>query len=422
VKGGLWELVRPPLQGLAGVLLLAIGAAILSGQAILWHNTVDDRDAQDFGIFMTSVRHAVAGRSLYTPTIYKVSSTHRRVGTKRGVTGPITGPPNLNLPHTHVFLLPLVFVSPSAALRIWTFASFATFFWAGWHSVRALGWRMPLLAWLALAVYLLAWGPAAAFSLTAQVSLLLMGPVTAAWLAARSGRRGHAGGWVGLAAAIKPFLFVFVPYFLIRRDWVALRALATVTALLVGAGLIIFGPGAYKEWMMQLPSVSWGGHYLNASLLSVMERMFGGREDGQATSHVNVAVPFALAGCAVIATLTFRHLSKREFTSLIATDRDWAMLLLASLLISPLGWSYYVWIALWPAAASIGHAQPWRNRQLRGLLLVPGLLGWLWYGKMTEWGQPSPLATATFASMYFWALLSLWLWILSGGPSRKMNA
>jgi len=38
------------------------------------------------------------------------------------------------------------------------------------------------------------------------------------------------------------------------------------------------------------------------------------------------------------------------------------------------------------------------------------------------WGQPSVLASATFASMYFWALLSLWLWTLSGGPSRKMNA
>ena len=168
----------------------------------------------------------------------------------RPVTGPVTGPPNLNLPHTHLFLLPLVWMSTRAALRIWTMASFLVFAWAAWRSLRALNWRLPLLGWLTLAVYLLAWGPAAAFSLTAQVSLLLMGPVTAAWLAARSGRSARAGGWLGLAAAIKPFLFLFVPYFLIRRDWGALRALAITTALMVGIGLAVFGADAYREWMI----------------------------------------------------------------------------------------------------------------------------------------------------------------------------
>ena len=87
------------------------------------------------------------------------------------------------------------------------------------------------------------------------------------------------------------------------------------------------------------------------------------------------------------------------------------MLLLASLLLSPLGWVYYLWIAFGPAAATIGNARFWERRRPADLLLIPGLGGWLWYGKMAHWGQPSPLATATFASMYFWALLSLWLWM-----------
>jgi hypothetical protein len=414
VKHGLWELLRPPLQGLAGVLLVAVGAAMLSGQAILWHNTIDDRDAQDFGIFLTSVRHAAAGRSLYTPTVDRSRTAHRRGRTLRHVTGAITGPLNLNLPHTHLFLLPFAWVSTRAALQIWSLSSFVVFVWVAWRSVRALEWRLPLLGWLTLAVYLLAWGPAAAFSLTAQVSLLLMGPVTAAWLAARSGQSRRAGAWLGLAAAIKPFLFLFVPYFLIRRDWVALRALAVTTTLMVGAGLAVFGPSAYKEWLLQLPNVSWGGHYMNASVFSVTERLFGRSAYGRIAHAVDVALPLAIVGSVLIAAMTFRQLAPRLSNGMTAIDRQWAMLLLTSLLLSPLGWVYYVWIALWPVAATIGHMRPWRNPRLADLLLVPGLAGWLWYGKMTEWGQPSPLATATFASMYFWALLSLWLWVSIG--------
>jgi alpha-1,2-mannosyltransferase len=410
VRGGLWELLRPPLTGVAAVVLTAIGAATISGQTDVWRNTVEVRDAQDFGIFLTSVHHVMAGRSLYTPTVYPAAATYRRARRAHAITGPVTGPPNLNLPHTHLFLLPLAGMPPRAALRIWTAASFVVFAWAAWRSIRTLEWRLPLLGWLTLAVHLLAWGPAAAFSLTAQVSLLLMGPVTAAWLAARSGRSARAGGWLGVAAAIKPFLLLFVPYFLIRRDWVALRALAIATALMVGIGLIVFGPGAYKEWAMQLPKVSWGGHYLNASIFSVTERLFGKSAYGQIARHPELAASLALAACAVVGTITLRRV-RRIPSSIAAIDREWAGLLLGSLLLSPLGWVYYVWIALWPVAATIGHARPWRRRRSVDLLLIPGLAGWLWFGKMTEWGQPNALATATFASMYFWALLSLWLWV-----------
>jgi Glycosyltransferase family 87 len=413
VTRGLWELLRPPLHGVAGVLLLAVGAAVISGHVILWRNTVDDRDAQDFGIFLNSVHHAVAGRSLYTPTVYHRSAWYRRDGARRSSTGPPTAPPNLNLPHSHLFLLPVAFASPRTALRVWTMASFVVFLWVSWRSVCALHWRLPPLAWLTLGVYLLAWAPAAAFSLTAQVGLLLMGPVCAAWLAARSGRHRSAGAWLGLAAAIKPFLFLFVPYLALRRDWTSLRALVITTAGFTALGLLVFGAGAYAEWLHQLPNISWGGHYLNASVFSVAERLFGRSAYGQVARQPAVVLPLALVTCAMVALVTFRHL-KRATNGVAAIDRDWAALLLAALLISPLGWSYYMWIAVWPVAAAVGHARPWRTRRALDFLLVPGLACWLWYGKMTGWGQPSPLATATFTSMYFWALLSLWLWASAG--------
>ena len=95
----------------------------------------------------------------------------------RGVCrGTTPGQLNLNLPHTNLFFLPLAFLSPRQGLVVWAIASLLVFAWSTWASLRALRWRLPLVGWIALVVYLLAWGPAAAFSLTLQLSFLLDGP------------------------------------------------------------------------------------------------------------------------------------------------------------------------------------------------------------------------------------------------------
>ena len=60
-------MLRPPATGLAAAVLVALIAGVLAGQLGVWRNTVVDHDAQDFGIFLTSARHDLAGRSLYGP-------------------------------------------------------------------------------------------------------------------------------------------------------------------------------------------------------------------------------------------------------------------------------------------------------------------------------------------------------------------
>ena len=401
MTGALWELLRPPLQGVAGVLLVAVGCAVIYGHVILWRNTVEDRDAQDFGIFLNSARTFAAGGSLYPAgAVVRNRSLYS------------TGQLNLNLPHTHLLLLPLTGLTPGRALTVWFAASLAVFVLCARTVWRALRWQLPPLLWLAIVVYLLAWGATAAFSLTAQLSLLLAGPVTAAWVAARQQRNATAGAWLGLAAVVKPFLFVFVPYLAITRNWRALRTMGAVAAITLAAGVLVFGADAYREWALQIPRVNWGTHYFNASIAGVVERLFGVSYYATAGRNPWVARTLIAAGLAAVALITFRHVMRHRADRRVESiDEDWAVLLLASLLLSPLGWVYYLWIAFGPAAATMGHGRFWERRRPADLLLIPGLGGWLWYGKMAHWGQPNPLATATFASMYFWALLSLWLWM-----------
>jgi hypothetical protein len=411
VRGGLWDLLRPPLTGVAAVVLVALGAAIISGQAGVWRNTVEDRDAQDFGIFLTSIKSFASGHSLYTSV------------RTRNLTKYSSGQLNLNLPHTHLFLMPLVRLTPGAALATWTATSVLVLAWCAWSSLRALRWRLPALAWLALAVYLLSWGPAAAFSLTAQLSLILAGPVTAAWLSARRGDRVRAGAWLGLAAAVKPFLFLFVPYLALKRDWRALGALALVATTTVLAGVLVFKPDAYREWFAQLPRITWATHYFNASVAGAAERLLGRSFYAGAGRHPWLEMAIVLPATIAITAVTLTRAGRRRAVeSAPSADAEWTAVLLASLLISPLGWVYYVWVVLWPAAATIGHTRLWQHPRRVDLLLVPGVAGWLWFGKMTEWGQPHPLATATLASMYFWALLSLWAWVVAGVAALDRGA
>lgn len=400
-----WELLRPPATGVAAAVLLALIGAVSAGHLGVWRNTVVDRDAQDFGIFLASARHHLAGRSLYTPS--RVRST----------TSPDqTAPLNLNLPHTMLFVWPLAHLSDRAALGVWLAGGLALGLWASLASVRALGWRLRLFPTLLAVVYLIAWAPSAAFTLTAQISFYLMAAVCAAWLAARRSDSLRAGLWLGLAAATKPFLLLFVPYFVLRRDWRALTAMLAVIAASVGAGLAMFGPGAYGEWLQQLPRINWSAHYLNASIMGVLQRTLGRSSYAVFTRAPDVVLPLTACVGAVVGAFTLARVARpRRHPQ--GTDADWAVLLLAALLMSPLGWNYYLWIAVWPVAALASHRAPWRVPTRWDLWLLPGLAGWWWWGSMTRWGQPHPMATLTAASLYFWALLALWIWTV--GASRE---
>ena len=392
-----WEILRLPATGFAAAVLVALIAGVLAGQLGVWRSAAD-HDGQDFGIFLTSVRHDLAGRSLYGPLYIRVAPS-----------GPTTAVLNLNLPHTMLLLWPLAHLPDRVALAAWLGVGLMLGAGVSLASLRALGWRIRLLPALIVILYLLAWAPSAAFTMTAQISFFIMAPVGAAWLAYRRGDSTRSGLWLGLAAAMKPFLLLFVPYFLVRRDRRALTAMLAVLAASVAVGLAVFGAGAYAEWLEQLPRIKWSAHFLNASIMGVLERALGRSSFAVITRAQALVIPLSASLALIVGLVTLTRVA-RPRPEPERSDGDWAALLLAALLMSPLGWNYYLWIAVWPFAALLAHHAPWRHRARWDLWLLPGLGGWLWWGKMTAWGQPHVLATLTAASLYFWALLALWIW------------
>src|SRR5690606_3441566 len=100
--------------------------------------------------------------------------------------------------------------------------------------------------------------------------------------------------------AVKPFLLLFVPYWVIRRQWQALVAAMGSGGLLVLAGVVVFGAGEYVAWLRQLPEVSWAGHYLNASWHGLVRRAFGVSDYAPVANLPGVMAPLGIAGAIAI--------------------------------------------------------------------------------------------------------------------------
>jgi Glycosyltransferase family 87 len=258
--------------------------------------------------------------------------------------------------------------------------------------------------------------------LTLQVSLLVMWVVALAWLHARRGEWASAGLWLGFAGSVKPFLLLSLPYLAIRRQWTALwYALATVGGMLT-LGVGVFGLESYREWLRQAAEITWGAHYMNASIMGVLERWIG-RPSGYAPVFRarGLVAPLGIAVSGLVGLFTLRRIA-RDGQDPKLIDSEWASWLLASLLMSPLGWIYYLWLALPPLVVVSVQSAPWARRRASDLMWLFGVVGLLWFASMTLWGQPRPWATVTLGSMYFWALMALWLWTLGEVPRGARRA
>jgi hypothetical protein len=139
--------------------------------------------------------------------------------------------------------------------------------------------------------------------------------------------------------------------------------------------------------------------------------------------------PLWLAAVAVAGTLTLAAAWRDDSPE--AVDRGFVLVLAGAQLVSPLGWIYYFWLLVGPAAALItawfdrtrqpvrsagpGSAQVrWRNR-----LLWASLPCLIWPLGLVRVLQPSGWVTATIGSVYFWGTLLVWTAVLLDAASRR---
>jgi len=379
----------------------------------------------DFGKLHASARAFLAGRDMYDLGPATLSPV-------RGMTGEVLHYIqflNLNPPHFHLILLPLAPLSARWALAVWGMASLVCLALSLRLIARESGialtpWRRRLAA-----LAFLSFAGLGAVAVTGQVSFILLLPVTLAWIRARRGKWAEAGIYLGLAMSVKPFLAIFLPYLVLRRRFVALGTAvgAAAGAFLVGLG--VFGWDAHRSWIAGLSAVSWEWVAMNASVLGFLTRVLApSAYYVPALEAPGLIGPawLLLSGAIGVVTLAVAAADPGDR----AVDRAFGLLLLAALLVSPLGWTYYWWLALGPMLAVVAS---WWGRDARGerslassagrwrrallLVAVPGLV---WPLPATVAFQPSAWATVLPGSAYFWATLALWAaliadWRVAGG-------
>ncbi len=392
--------------------LCVLGFVLVLANALDLAVMIDLTPKNDFGRTFLSVVAFVHGEDMYgmNPSIpWKLDD------------GSVIDLWNLNPPHFHLLLLPLAWLPVRPALSLWLLANALCGYFALRRIVREAQLMFSTEQRQLVLLGALGFIGTGSALVTGHMSFLLFWLVTLSWHAARHQRWTAAGVWLGLGLSVKPFLLFLVPYFLWRRQWRALAALAATVTLCVAAGLVVFGADNHLAWVHRLQAADhWAWLPMNASILGFLTRTFAGNPmftplaaatpESIRTIWLGAGIPLGVLTYAA----AFRDSSRR------GVDRAFALMLVGSLLLSPLGWTYYFWLPLGPLAVLLAdwrrskdadtRCSPWTIRLLAASLV--GLSYPLWF---IEFFQPVRIGTILIASLYFWGLLLVWLALLLDG-------
>jgi hypothetical protein len=341
-----------------------VGAALLVAHLAKAFSDLSP-DALDFSLFYSSVRSWREGHALY-------QQSHGLV--------------NYNAPQFHVLILPLASMPLPLAFAIWTLASAGAAVLTIRLTMREAGdaWSLQEERVL-LAGVLIAAGVGATIHL-GQVSWLIALLVTLGWRAARRDRWVASGAWLGAAVSLKPFLFLLVVVFVVRRRWNGLAAVAAGAAVCMTIGALVFGTSSLVDWLQLLSAGAPPQqmvYFINASLAAPFARLGFG------------PAIFGTLGLLVVVLTVLRAWKS-------GIDRAFLLLLIGSLLASPLGWIYYMPILAGPLIVMARRGElPARAWCVWPLLACPPI--------SRDFLQFNPALAFTLGSAYTWGLVILWL-------------
>ena len=252
---------------------------------------------------------------------------------------------NLNPPLLTVAVFaPVAHLSYTGAKIVWLLLNTACISLAVMvigHELR----RTPLQMAISLTAMLATQGAFMAIR-SGQITWLLLAPLTLAWAYYRHDRPIAAGVCVGICVAIKPPLALMA----LLLPWQTWLTAGAVSAGLSLGGIAVTGLGPWLAWSRLGSEVTWLGSPANASLWGAAARL---RSGGVSGSIHELPVGVIVAVSLVALWLGWITVRERD------RDRRFLRATLWSLLVSPLGWAYYLPL-VWGAATAT-----WRSRSIR---------------------------------------------------------
>ncbi len=243
-------------------------------------------------------------------------------------------------------------VSLPVAIAVWSAISVACLASAMVLMRRWGGWRTAALAFAATAV------PIQTNFEHRNVNTILLVLVVAAAADLEDARDRRAGLWLGLAAAIKAFPALLIPYLAMQRRW---RAFGIATAVAAGGTLLALAPygaggGAVSnaaDWLQSsLAQDRWQLSINDQSLRALVLRM-----GGTPTLALGLAVL-----CAAVILVSAGTRSWDALSGLGAV-------LLASVLAAPIAWIHY-YVLAFPGWAAVLRNTPSHFGRARATALI----------------------------------------------------
>ncbi len=329
-------------------------------------------------------------------TFYRATATNRLYGPDPDL--PVVGSArmtNLNSPFFHFLFRPLTLLPLADAYVVWLALTAGVFVAGLLKTAKRTPPAWPWWMWCVL----LAWTPLFSLVYTGQITALVFVPLTLAWWADRDRHRVAAGFWLGLAFSLKPHLLLVFVWWVFRGRWRSLVVALLTTTATVALAAVVYGWSAYASWAGHLGGANWTWAAMNSSLWALPSRLW------QATpyyAHLSIhpqligpvtafiVVPAGLA--------TFWGLWKVR-----NPDIAWALALISTTLIMPLGWAYYAW---WWVPMAMGLSLPrWVWSAVALLMVTPVVL-------LAPWVSESILMTFTVGAAPVYASAILWAAVL----------
>jgi Glycosyltransferase family 87 len=194
--------------------------------------------------------------------------------------------------------------------------------------------------------------------LLGQTNLLLGALLLAGLLAVQIGRPVPAGLLVGVAAFVKPYALIMVPWLLVARGWPSAAAAGGTVAV----GLLL--PAVVYGWSGNLDLLR---QWLRTVTDSTTPNLLGNDNVSIAAMWAKWLGPGSLASglawLTIIGTLVLVIAAWRRRRSVAAPEYlEWALLMLLVPLISPQGWDYVLLLA---APAVVCLVDRWRELTAR---------------------------------------------------------
>src|SRR5262245_11748356 len=387
-----WDSLRRPGPLLRSVLIFGCAVMVVWNLLLGYLMTVRVH-MNDFGKFYYSTRLFLAGQDMYGPspaTAIPVTDTETREF------------PDLNPPHAHLALLPVAGVHPLGALGIWVLASALCLVTSARVIMAQTNLRLASVHPLVLTLACLSFAGTQTVMVTGQLSFIMLLPFTLAWASARRGRWRAAAFYLGLLISVKLFFLIFLPYLWIRGRLHAVTVAVATTAGCFAVGLLVFGIAAHRAWMSMLGSVDWLWVAMNASVSGLFARALAiSPHFAPLAVAPALARVLSMAAAGIIALTTFVVVVADHTEE--GVDRSFAVLMVAALLISPLGWVYYLWFLLGPlvvlaVTSSRRHAPDVRPGQAQSVLMVMSGTAFVIPEYVLRSLQPNPALTVTLGS------------------------